>query len=105
MRPFLVERVLDTLNQLAPNLKSSVLHHHVITPLDYEIALGLPEGSWHHGEMALDQMFFLRPVPGYARYATPVDGLYLCGSSTHPGGAITGAPGRNAARQILRSSS
>jgi phytoene dehydrogenase-like protein len=102
VRTTLTNRVVDALDELAPNTRSAILHKHLLTPLDYEKELGLPEGSWHHGEMALDQMFFMRPVPGWARYETPIHGFYLCGSGTHPGGGITGAPGRNAARELLR---
>jgi phytoene dehydrogenase-like protein len=98
----LTARALDLLREVAPNLKGAVLHHHLWTPEDYERELALPEGSWHQGEMALDQMFFMRPVPGWSRYETPIEGLYLCGSSTHPGGGITGACGHNAAQRILK---
>jgi phytoene dehydrogenase-like protein len=86
---------------VAPGFGASVLHRHLWTPDDYERELGLTEGSWHQGEMALDQMLFMRPIPGWARYRTPIRGLYLCGPATHPGGGITGACGRNAARQVL----
>ena len=97
--------ILDRLSDYAPNVKKAVLHHHLWTPEDYERELGLPEGNWHQGEMALDQMFFMRPVPGWSRYETPIEGLYLAGSATHPGGGITGACGYNAAQKILRSRS
>ena len=80
----------------------SVVHHHLWTPSDYEREIGLPEGSLHHGEMALDQLFFMRPVPGWAHYKTPIDGLYFGGAGAHPGGGITGAPGRNAAHALLK---
>lgn len=93
--------VLDTLGQAAPNLRSAVMHTDLWTPLDYEERLGLPEGSWHQGEMALDQMFFMRPVPGWSRYETPIEGLYLAGAATHPGGGLTGACGHNAAQRVL----
>ena len=73
----------------------------VFTPSDLEDRYGLPEGNLHHGEMTLDQVNFMRPIPGYARYATPIEGLYLCGAGSHPGGCLTGLPGSNAARQIL----
>jgi phytoene dehydrogenase-like protein len=94
--------ILDRLSEYAPNLKGAVLHHHLWTPEDYERELGLPEGNWHQGEMALDQMFFMRPVPGWSRYETPIEGLYLAGSSTHPGGGISGACGSNAAHRVLK---
>lgn len=96
-----IERcILERLEEVAPGFGASVLHRHLWTPDDYERELGLTEGSWHQGEMALDQMLFMRPIPGWARYRTPIRGLYLCGPATHPGGGITGACGRNAARQV-----
>ncbi|HLE71780.1 MAG TPA: NAD(P)/FAD-dependent oxidoreductase, partial [Vicinamibacteria bacterium] len=94
--------ILDRLSEYAPNVKKAVLHHHLWTPEDYERELGLPEGNWHQGEMALDQMFFMRPVPGWSRYETPIQGLYLAGSATHPGGGITGACGSNAAQRVIK---
>ncbi|HEY7698464.1 MAG TPA: NAD(P)/FAD-dependent oxidoreductase [Vicinamibacteria bacterium] len=94
--------ILDRLSEYAPNVKKTVLHQRLWSPEDYERGLGLPEGNWHQGEMALDQMFFMRPVPEWSRYQTPIDGLYLAGASTHPGGAITGACGYNAAQKILK---
>jgi phytoene dehydrogenase-like protein len=100
-RDAIERRILETLEEAAPGFGASVLHRHLWTPDDYERELGLTEGSWHQGEMALDQMLFMRPIPGWARYRTPIRGLYLCGPATHPGGGITGACGRNAARQVL----
>ena len=94
--------VIDTLSDYAPNLKSLILHRQVITPLDLEREWGLTEGNIFQGELALEQLLFLRPIPGWARYRTPVDNLYMCGSATHPGGGIMGAPGRNAALEILK---
>ena len=85
----------------ALGLDGAVLHEKLRTPSDYEHELGLPDGSLHHGEMALDQMFFMRPVPGWSHYQTPVDGLFFGGAGAHPGGGITGAPGRNAAHALL----
>ena len=72
-----------------------------MTPLDLEREWGLSEGNIFQGEMSLEQLFFLRPVPGWANYRTPIKGLYMCGSATHPGGGIMGAPGRNAALSVL----
>jgi phytoene dehydrogenase-like protein len=86
----------------APNLDSLVLHRQTLTPLDIERTFGLPEGNIFQGELLLEQLFANRPLPG-AGYRTPVAGLWLCGSSAHPGGAISGAPGRNAAAEVLRS--
>jgi phytoene dehydrogenase-like protein len=100
-RDAIEHRILETLEEVAPGFGASVLHRHLWTPEDYERELGLTEGSWHQGEMALDQMLFMRPIPGWARHRTPIRGLYLCGPATHPGGGITGACGRNAARQVL----
>jgi phytoene dehydrogenase-like protein len=101
-REALTAAILDRLSEHAPNVKASVLHHHLWTPEDYERELGLPEGNWHQGEMALDQMFFMRPVPGWSRYETPIEGLYLAGPATHPGGGITGGSGANAAQRVLK---
>lgn len=96
------DNVVETLEEHAPNLKNIILHRQVVTPLDLEKEWGLSEGNIFQGELALQQLFFLRPVPGWAKYRTPVRNLYLCGSAAHPGGGIMGAPGRNAALAILR---
>jgi phytoene dehydrogenase-like protein len=96
------DTVVDTISQYAPNLKSLILHRQVLTPLDLEREWGLTEGNIFHGELSLEQLFFLRPVAGWARYRTPVKDLYMCGSATHPGGGIMGAPGRIAALEILK---
>jgi phytoene dehydrogenase-like protein len=96
------DTVVDTIAEYAPDLKSLILHRQVVTPLDLEREWGLTEGNIFQGELALEQLLFLRPVPGWARYRTPVENLYICGSSAHPGGGIMGAPGRNAAIEILR---
>ncbi len=93
--------VIDTLAEYAPNIRDLILHRRVLTPPDLEAAYGLPEGNPSHGEMTLDQFFHMRPIPGHARYRTPIDGLYLCGAGCHPGGGVTGIPGHNAARAIL----
>ena len=95
------DTVINTLAEHAPNLKSLILHRQVITPLDLEREWGLSEGNIFQGELALEQLLFLRPVPGWAKYRTPIRNLYMCGSATHPGGGIMGAPGRNAALEIL----
>ncbi|HKR84941.1 MAG TPA: NAD(P)/FAD-dependent oxidoreductase, partial [Terriglobales bacterium] len=97
------DTVIDTLAEYAPNIKDIILHRQVVTPLDLEREWGLSEGNIFQGELSLEQLFFLRPVPGYARFRTPVENLYLCGSATHPGGGIMGAPGRLAAMEILKS--
>jgi phytoene dehydrogenase-like protein len=96
-----VERVIDLLAQYAPNIRSAIEHVHALSPLDLEQEYSLTGGNIFHGELSLDQLFCFRPVAGWARYTTPIRNLYLCGSGTHPGGGITGAPGHNAARVIL----
>jgi phytoene dehydrogenase-like protein len=95
------DTVVNTISQYAPNLREIILHRQVLTPLDLEREWGLSEGNIFQGELTLEQLFFLRPVPGWAQYATPVSNLYMCGSATHPGGGIMGAPGRNAAMKII----
>ena len=99
--PF-AERVFDVIEEYAPGFRSLVEHKQVLTPLDLERRFGITGGNIFHGEMSLDQMFAMRPVPGAARYRTPIRGLWLCGSGTHPGGGVMGAPGYNAAREILK---
>ena len=96
------DAVIDTLAEYAPNLKSAILHRQVITPADIERVVGLSEGNIFQGELSLQQMFFLRPVPAWSKYRTPVRGLYQCGSGTHPGGGVMGAPGRLSALTILK---
>jgi len=95
------DTVIDTIAEFAPNIRSAILHRQVITPADIERIVGLSEGNIFQGELTLQQMFFLRPVPRWARYKTPVRGLYQCGSGTHPGGGVMGASGRLAALAIL----
>jgi len=95
------DRVMDHIEEYAPGFKSLVRHRQVLSPLDLEEIYGLTGGNIFHGEMSLGQLFFLRPVPGWAKYRTPVRGLYMCGSGTHPGGGVMGAPGYNAAHEIL----
>jgi phytoene dehydrogenase-like protein len=94
--------VIDTITEYAPNLKSIIINKQVLTPLDLEREFGLSEGNIFQGELSLEQLFFLRPVPGYAQFRTPIKNLYMCGSATHPGGGIMGAPGRLAALEILK---
>jgi phytoene dehydrogenase-like protein len=95
------DTVIDTIAQYAPNIRDIILHRQIVTPLDLEREWGLSEGNIFQGELTLEQLFFLRPAPGWAQYRTPVANLYMCGSATHPGGGIMGAPGRNAAMKIL----
>jgi phytoene dehydrogenase-like protein len=101
-RELLGDRVVRKIGEYASNVPSSVVARQVLTPLDLERTYGLTEGNIFHGDLNLEQLFFLRPVSGWARYRTPVDGLYLCGAGAHPGGGVTGAPGHNAARQVLK---
>ncbi len=96
------DTVIETVAEHAPNLKKLILHRQVLTPLDLEREWSLTEGNIFQGELSLEQLFFLRPVAGWARYRTPVRNLYMCGSATHPGGGIMGAPGRIAALEILK---
>lgn len=96
------DTVIDTLAEHAPNIRDLILHRQIVTPLDLERDFGLTEGNIFQGELSLEQLFFLRPAPGWADYRTPIDNLYMCGSATHPGGGIMGAPGLNAARKILK---
>ena len=98
------DTVIETLAEYAPNIKKIIIGRQVLTPLDIEKQIGLTEGNIFQGELSLEQLFFLRPLAGWARYRTPVRGLYMCGSATHPGGGIMGAPGRLAAMQILKDS-
>ena len=95
------DTVINTLCEYAPNLRDIILHRQVLTPMDIERKFGLSEGNIFQGELSLEQLFFLRPVPGWAQYETPIGRLYMCGSATHPGGGIMGAPGLNAAKKIL----
>jgi phytoene dehydrogenase-like protein len=93
---------MDMIEEYAPGFKSRVLHRHVVSPLDLEEEYGMTGGNIFHGEMSVDQLFSLRPVPGWAKYRTPIRGLYLCGSGAHPSGGVMGAAGHNAAREILK---
>ncbi|MCO4780763.1 MAG: NAD(P)/FAD-dependent oxidoreductase [Candidatus Cloacimonetes bacterium] len=97
-----MDRVIDILTEYAPNLKDIVLHRQMFTPQDIEKEYGATGGSLFHGRMTLDQMFAMRPVPGYANYRSPIKGLYMCGSSCHPGGGVMGTPGLNASKEILK---
>ncbi|MFW5942645.1 MAG: phytoene desaturase family protein [bacterium] len=96
------DAVINTLAQYIPNLKEIILHRQVLTPVDIERMVGISQGNIFHGELSLSQLFFLRPAPGYAKYRTPIRNYYQCGSGTHPGGGIMGAPGRLAALEILK---
>lgn len=101
-REELGDAVMKTLTAYAPDLEQLVSARQVITPLDLEETYGLSGGHIHHGEQTLDQFFTFRPIIGWAQYRTPIKGLYLCGAGTHPGGGVTGGPGANAARTIIK---
>lgn len=101
-RDALGDNIIQTLAAFAPDLPGKILHRQVITPLDLEQQYGLTGGHIFHGELALDQLFTMRPLLDWARYNTPIEGLYLCGSGTHPGVGLTGISGWNASREILR---
>ena len=102
LRDRLGDAVTGIIGRYAPNVPGSVIARRVLTPLDLEQQFGITEGNIFHGDLALDQMFFMRPIAGWSRYRTPIAGLYLCGAGTHPGGGVTGAPGYNAAHVILK---
>jgi phytoene dehydrogenase-like protein len=96
------DRCIDILSEYAPNIRDIILERQVISPLDMEREYSLTGGNIFHGDMRLDQLFFMRPLAGWAQYRTPIEGLYMCGSGAHPGGGVMGAPGLNAARQIIK---
>jgi phytoene dehydrogenase-like protein len=100
-RELLGDRVVKKISEFAPNLPNAIVARQVLTPLDLERTYGLTEGNIFHGELNLEQLFFMRPVAGWSQYRTPITGLYLCGAGAHPGGGVTGAPGHNAAEQAL----
>lgn len=102
LRPVLERSAIDTAATAFPQLKASITKTKSLTPLDLEKTYGLTEGDPNHGQLILDQMFFMRPMPGWSNHLTPIDGLYLCGNGMHGGGGISGAAGRNAARTILK---
>ncbi|PYV97761.1 MAG: amine oxidase [Acidobacteria bacterium] len=101
-RELLGDRVVKKITEYAPNVPNAIIARQVLTPLDLERTYGLTEGNIFHGDLRLEQLFFMRPVPGWSQYRTPIDALYLCGAGAHPGGGVTGAPGHNAAHQVLR---
>jgi phytoene dehydrogenase-like protein len=97
-----IDLTLDTLESVAPGLRGSVLAAELLTPLDIEQQFRIEGGHWHHGELAFDQFFMVRPVPGATQHGTPLPGLFLCGAGCHPGGGVMGTAGRNAAQQVLK---
>lgn len=96
-------KVISQLGRYAPNLKSLIVDHEFLTPRDIEEQFQAVQGHWHHGELSIHQSFMMRPLHGAAQYDTPIDGLFLCGAGSHPGGGLSGLPGQNAARRILKS--
>ena len=100
-RQAFAQTVIDQIANYSPNFRDLILNVEIRTPEDIEDQIGITEGNIFHGELTMDQLLFNRPVPGYAQYRGPVGGLYLCGSSAHPGGGVMAAPGANAAREIL----
>jgi len=101
-REAVADVMIDLVTSHAPNFRSAVLGRQILSPLDLERTFGLIGGDIFHGALSLDQLFSARPALGHADYRGPVPGLYMCGAGTHPGGGVTGAPGHNAAREILR---
>ena len=100
-RETVADLMIDTVNEHAPNFKAAVLGRQIMSPLDLERTFGLIGGDIFHGALTLDQMFRARPMLGHGNYRGPLPGLYMCGAGTHPGGGVTGAPGHNAAREVL----
>ncbi len=101
-REAFADTVLNKVDRISPGIRDLILHKEVRTPWDLEREVGLTEGNIFQGELTFDQLLFNRPLPGYAQYRSPIKGLYLVGSSAHPGGGVMAAPGANAAREILR---
>ncbi len=102
LRDGVADRAIATLEGYMPGLTDSIVARQVLSPLDLERLLGITGGHALHGDMSFDQLFSLRPVRGHADYRTPIGNLYLCGAGTHPGGGVSGANGRNCAREVLR---
>ena len=94
--------MIKQIEDYSPGFREKIIHMEIRTPKELEDEVGLTEGNIFQGELTFDQLLFNRPVPGYAQYRSPLKGLYICGSSTHPGGGVMGAPGRNAAIEILK---
>jgi phytoene dehydrogenase-like protein len=104
-KPKFLRIVMDLLERYAPGIGATVRYAELLTPADIEARYRMPGGHWHHGELQADQMLMSRPVSGWSSYDTPIDGLFLCGAGSHPGGGVSGAPGLNAARRILAAKS
>ena len=102
LKETVADSIIDTVSSYAPNFRASILGRQLNSPLDMEREFGLVGGDIFHGALSADQLFSLRPAAGYADYRSPVKNLYLCGAGAHPGGGVTGAPGYNAAREMIR---
>jgi phytoene dehydrogenase-like protein len=102
LKPAAVAAIFDVVERHCPNFRRSLVGWRALTPLDLEREFGLVGGDIFHGQLSLDQLFSMRPLLGHARYRGPIPGLWHCGSGAHPGGGVTGAPGHNAAREMLR---
>jgi phytoene dehydrogenase-like protein len=102
LRLSFTDRIIDTIDAYAPGMRNQIVAAELLTPADIEQQFGIEGGHWHHGELAFDQFFMVRPVPGAAQYKAPVENLFLCGAGSHPGGGVMGIAGRNAARQVLK---
>jgi phytoene dehydrogenase-like protein len=100
-RDSFLQTAVRKIAEYAPDINERIIASELLTPADIEREFRITGGHWHHGELTFDQFMFVRPVAGAAQYAMPLDGLYLCGAGTHPGGGVSGAAGRNAARSIL----
>jgi phytoene dehydrogenase-like protein len=101
-RETVADLMIDTVEAYAPGFKTSVIARQILSPLDLEREFGLVGGDIFHGKLSFDQLYSARPVLGHSDYRSPIPGLYMCGASTHPGGGVTGAPGHNAAREMIR---
>jgi len=100
-RTVFMDNIISLIGEYAPGFAEQVVASEILTPVDIEAEYNVTGGHWHHGEMTIDQSFMMRPVHGSAQYDTPIDGLFLCGASAHPGGGVTGEPGHNAAQRII----
>jgi phytoene dehydrogenase-like protein len=100
-KPKLLTAIITVLERYAPGIGKSMRHAELLTPVDIEERYAMPGGHWHHGELQADQMLMSRPVTGASGYDTPIEGLFLAGSGSHPGGGVSGVPGLNAARRVI----
>jgi phytoene dehydrogenase-like protein len=96
------DKVVERIERYAPGFTQTIEATYVVTPLDLERTYGMTEGNIFHGDLNIEQLFFMRPLPGWADYRSPIEGLYLCGAGVHPGGGVTGAPGYSASHKVLR---